>query len=624
MIKTNIKLIVFSILGILSSSSLMAQNLGKEVFKTFSDGTPEIIYYYSGENNPMNRVKKEEFNSNGDKILEENHSKGKLHGKRLEFYNFDGSKRVVSTENNYHKGILHGEQISWIGSGIIKAELYYNLGLPEGKQVEWYRKDKLRFELNYKDGKPEGKQKEWYSNGTQKYDLNFVNGKLEGVQRWWNFDQTLVEEIWNNGVLTVSTNKELEKIVEEFSFSLDANSISLDPKYNEYYMYKVLNKRTHFNSNGNRTKEYDFTEGKYYKEWYPNGELKKEGPGKVGRETGIWIEYHENGQNAAKGNYHNGLKNEHWMFWNKEGLLTDEKEFDLNNLRDWKIYTWHSNGIKKSEGKITRIHKDGNWTYWTETGEIWRQEVYEPGPYSGNRPFIKEFTEWNADGNVKLKGEDKYGTHFYYSASGNKVAELKLFYMKTRGRHEYNEDGEIKVNPDYEAKRGGGTIGDYSFSEGFPLELFHYYNDDQLESITRFCKKCITENPEFAFTGTLDGNQEGWYENGESRYIYFFIKGCITGPQKEWYIDGSPRFDISYGANEFGSSMNPVSDCHTHVSSGVYYTESGKQIIYQQEWDPKAQKKAYKSGDVSLMKSKEKETKILQIESESYLPTFLK
>ncbi len=78
---------------------------------------------------------------------------------------------------------------------------------------------------------------------------------------------------------------------------------------------------------------------KYYKEFYPNKQVKLEGELKDDKRTGHWVYYYENGVKWSEGNYVNGLAEgkfiiryddgNHWMdIYYKNGEKTKEIIYD--------------------------------------------------------------------------------------------------------------------------------------------------------------------------------------------------------------------------------------------------------------------------------------------------------
>lgn len=630
------------LIGVFIPCFAQAQNLTKEVYKTHSDGSPEIVYYYQGEQRAANKVKMEQFGQYGDKIKEEHYQNKVLHGKQREWNVISEGKNRISKEYNYAKGRLDGLQKDWFYDGSIKNELNYINGVLHGKQVSRFAKDQIHFELYYANGKPNGLQKEWTQKRTKKYELKFDSGKLDGFQRWWHYDGSVIEEDWDSGILTIESIKNGQKLLSKYSFILDRTSISLDPNYKSLTDYRKLIKQIYLFSEGKPAEEQLFSPQYHYKSWYKNGKLKVEGSGKVTDKKGIWVEYHPNGQKSAKGMYDRSRKMGQWNTWNDRGWLKSEEEYDYNGIRKKKIYSYYTNGKKESEGDLRVSYslrygdKDGSWKYWFPNGELKREEVYKPGPYSGNRPFIKTFTEWYVDGKVKLKGTDGKAVRYYYDSTENKVAEMHLIYQKSRGLHEYyNNEGKLTINPNYEKKRGGGTVLGYTFQEGYPAQLDEYYLNGNRKASFLFCRRCfIPPNPlatnmneynklKLPPAGTLDGIQQGWYENGNMRYSYTFQEGCLSGEQKEWRLDSTPLYTLLYRKRAYLNKVDTSNKCQTHCAQGIYYNAKAKRLDYVHEWDQKTLVAAKQSGDYSQLRSIEKGKSIKRVEAEGYLSEFL-
>lgn len=638
----------------LTPSLLLAQPLSKEVHKTFSDGKPEVIYYYKGAKTEANKVKMEKYDRYERMLLVENYLNGKLHGKRQEgFYEWKG-KQVPLSEENYQNGLLHGTQTTWFDDREIHKEYNYALGELNGPQIERFDEENIRFQLTYKDGKPEGVQKEWHSSsGTQKYELTFSNGKLQGKQQWWDYSGELTETVWKEGIYTKSQQRNSDrKLEEEYIFERDSGAISMDPTYSKFDDYHVLIRKTWFHENGKPAEQQEVKPEKHYKAWYENGQLKTEGAGVPHDQVGKWVEFHENGQKKAEGDYENRRKVGVWNNWNEQSWLITEETYEWQGIQETKYFEYYPDGKKRSHGGITRGHKDGHWEYFTPEGKKYRDETYKMGPYSGNRFFIKDFTEWYPDGKEKLKGSDGKATHFFYSSTGEKIAEMQLVYKKTRGRHEYlSKEGKLILNPDYEKKRGGGEILEYVFEEGYPLQLDEFYPGGKQKATYRFCKKCTTvpieelkelnetvgktcttcpaykrayEQLEQPAMGVLAGDQEGWYENGQQRYKYSFFKGCPSGELAEWRTDGSQIYLAYYRQDSDLEKLYKGEQCASICFSGTWYNPAGKAYEYQHEWTPKSRAKARDTGDFAWLEAKAKHKKISEIEAETYLDQFLK
>ncbi len=90
----------------------------------------------------------------------------------------------------------------------------------------------------------------------------------------------------------------------------------------------------------------------HFKELYPNGNVKIEGPLSPERKrTGLWKSYYENGNKWSVAKYKNDKRN---------GLTT----------------VYYENGHKRYEGRFIDGKKAGEWRFWNESGLLLRRETY--------------------------------------------------------------------------------------------------------------------------------------------------------------------------------------------------------------------------------------------------------
>lgn len=66
----------------------------------------------------------------------------------------------------------------------------------------------------------------------------------------------------------------------------------------------------------------------FWKSYRPNGILWSEGNFKNGHRNGVTTTYHPNGNIYYLGEYTNGSKSGNWKFYNNEGKLVKEENFD--------------------------------------------------------------------------------------------------------------------------------------------------------------------------------------------------------------------------------------------------------------------------------------------------------
>ena len=154
----------------------------------------DIIKIFKGDPNAKNG-KYEEWHKNGQKILEENHKDGRLHGVCKTWH--ENGQRW--SEENYKDGKRHGIQKGWYKDGQQKFEVNYKDGKSFGRKG-WYENGQLTYEDSIRDGKQHGTQKEWYDSGQQRSEGNYKDGVKHGVfKKWYENGQRLFEENYKDG-----------------------------------------------------------------------------------------------------------------------------------------------------------------------------------------------------------------------------------------------------------------------------------------------------------------------------------------------------------------------------------------------------------------------------------------
>ena len=86
------------------------------------------------------------------------------------------------------------------------------------------------------------------------------------------------------------------------------------------------------------------------KEWYANGQLKREGRYTYGKRTGRFTYWHANGQKLSEGEYRSDKQHGRWVWW-------------------------HDNGLTSAIGEYAQGQQVGNWLWWESTGKLIKQGV---------------------------------------------------------------------------------------------------------------------------------------------------------------------------------------------------------------------------------------------------------
>ncbi len=689
------KRIEYTFLLLFFSLTLQAQNVVKEVYKTFANDKPEIINYYHDKKEIEYLFKKEQFNQDGILVLKEDYKKGVLHGKRVKFYALD-KKPYKILEENYKNGELNGKVSAWFTTYYdhvkkqykeqIKEELNYKAGKFHGQQLYYFdlryrdisSKDeiqKIKKEFNYLDGKYHGKQvsynsqeaeKEyelyytngipdsvqrfWYGTGKMEYELNLIRGKFDGLQKFWSYNgNEHNEEIWSNGEY-IKTTEEWDngnpKTQEVYTAKLNTSRIKITWR-------KVLAKKVDFFENKTKHTLQTFIDTAFYTEWYANGQMKRHGIGKrnsyrkneVDYKKGKWSYWYENGQKKEEGIYKRNKKYGFWPTWDEQGKTISIIDYADNGAKDlWQVFFYFENGNKKSIGFLnSKGLKDIEWNYWYEDSTLKRKETYMPGPYSRNRPFIKEFVEWNKDGSIRMKGSDGKAIAYTYFENGKIKIEEVLVFFKGRKRYEYYEDGIIKTDGMYQENVEGNMVTKNVVDGGIVRQRTEWYSNGNKKSLTQYCDDCYFIPEEFkqklkkiyeackgcqayysAYNSSKklsfevkDGLYEEWFENGQKKLECNYKKGHLKDNQKEWYSDGKPMLDVYFQDHPYNKKLSPQQR-HTICKSGIFYNEKGKAYSYELQWNSKSRSEAINNNDYSLLVPVKKK-KILEIERNSYL-----
>ncbi len=549
----------------------------KEVEQKFENGKPKVVAHYLSAKGPENLTKRETFDDAGTKIREENYFKGKLHGKVLEWKPFDGTKIA---ELNYLEGKMEGEQKWFNADGSAKMTLTYANGRMDGPQKAWYFPGGAnKTDLNYSAGILHGIQREWNPDGSPKYNLNFVAGKPEGILRWYDANGKLTEETWHQGALeeqaeNYGTGK--PKTVKHYTGVVKGDSMNV-------VLEKVLEKVLTYSETASIESITMMGASPSYKSFYPSGKVRREGKGTLDKPEGLWTEMHENGQKKSEGEYSNGAKSGIHSTWDVNGQLVAEEQFVNGTRKEWKVFTWHSKGLKFSEGKVDeKGRKIGSWLYWHPTAGVkMREEEWVSTCAGSNRPVMKKFTEWDANGKVVSEGTEKAWRKYVYQTSGVKgeetAYEMPGWPDCTDKAFLYEAGGKMLSNLGVE----GETVKDMLETKKVVTEHITYRIDGQPRLIERWNT-----------AGKLHGAQESWTPDGKQVYVYTYNDGLPEGAVKEWYAaTNTPMLDLMYVIGVDGHL--------SEIDRGTFYTDNGKDLVYSKAEDKALSKRQQEIYDLS-------------------------
>jgi antitoxin component YwqK of YwqJK toxin-antitoxin module len=367
---------------------------------------------------------------------------------KIEYYPTGEIKSITNFINGKADGLAlefskDGDVISEIiyDDGFIKSKIELNRYDSNGNKTGYWRvlypDGTIQSETTYKEGEIVGYQKLYDKKGrlTELKNYNTIKGKSNGedvelIQLYKEFyPQTVKPKIvggfYNGMKQGMFREYDLEgQLINGYIYKNDtliAEGLILpDGTYNGEWKYyypngTVASEGTYINGKKNGLWTYYYENGKKQQvgkfkndspvgEWkwfYPSGSMKKiEYYNQKGLLEGTQVEYDEQGNEIAKGEYYNGLKegdwfyhvgdfkevgqftlgykNGMWSYYYKNGKLAFKGEFDEGQPKGKHIY-YHKNGVKKEKGKYKAGLKDGFWKTYNEMGEVIEILKYKNG-----------------------------------------------------------------------------------------------------------------------------------------------------------------------------------------------------------------------------------------------------
>ena len=442
---------------------------------------------------------------------------------------------------------------------------------PNGYNIFYYSNGKISSEGNMKNGQPDGIWKTYYPNGilksignrkntlldstwiffNEKGDtleiINYRNGKKNGYDVKYNYEyddsgnvvkkELVSKELFLNdkkeGKSFYYKNNKLHQIVPYKNGQKDGLAFEIKDDTLITAVYKYKNGFLVFSEKINR---YDKNGRKHgvWKEFYPDGKIKREMYYIHGQLNGLYKEYSPSGELVKaiiykygqpepqkklatkeikqKQFFYSSGRIKHSGFYKHDSIPVGvHKEYDESgNITVVKIYD--DNGHLTGEGKFDkRGRKTGEWTEYYTSGEIKAKGKYKKGKRTGKWIFYYK------DGNVEQTGyyykNKPHKTWIYFSKDG-KPLKIETYY---KGRY----DG-----PYYLITLQGDTIVKGYFTDGEKDSSWVYVYEDKIE------------------TGSYkDGLKEGEWKRtlkSNNRIIYKadFIQGVPHGKVYYYYNNG--------------------------------------------------------------------------------------
>jgi antitoxin component YwqK of YwqJK toxin-antitoxin module len=314
---------------------------------------------------------KKEINPNGPNKFY--YSNGKvssegimLEGKPEGYWKTYFPSGVVKSEGNRVHHLLEGKWIFYTDSAKVKNELFYRKGKKDSVQKTFFSNGQVQVIENYKEDKRDGISIFFDENGHKLQTVNFKESLEEGWAKEYNED-TLVTKLslYKNGYIVKeeSINKRDTKGWKQGIWKTFYNNDKTKWE-GQYSNNKKNGFFKEYDTDGNLIKKEEYADDilvvnvpkevvklDFRKEYYPSGQLKKQGGYNQQVAEGIFIEYAEDGTINGTITYRKGIK------W-KEGLIDESgQEQGL-----WKEF--YNSGQLRSVGSYENGKKKGNWKYY--------------------------------------------------------------------------------------------------------------------------------------------------------------------------------------------------------------------------------------------------------------------
>lgn len=372
-----------------SKKTVESFNLGKEEGDFWKRMT---IYGYSGKIIYTGSIKNkkpigiwQKKKEDGTLIWQKNH-KSETDYIEKDFFD-DGTLRKVE---EYKNNMPFGKWLKKRDNGNLYWEKTY-ISDKNYTTKEYYEDGTLKSVYNYKDGYKDGKCTRYARNGELIEENNYKNKKKNG--RFWEKSTYSGNEVVNEYFDGEPTGTWYEKLAD--------GTLKWEIEYTNPKSYT----KKEYYSNGNLKRQYSSVNGKYEGDYirynknkiivsergYSNGKLTKN------------YSFYDNGNKKDISNHKNGEKHGRYASYTKEGLIKIEGNYVNNNRHGiWKSYNvikkrlsyemTYENGIKNGlyksyndaekvdyEGNYVNDTKDGIWKYYSLAGKLKKEVTYKLG-----------------------------------------------------------------------------------------------------------------------------------------------------------------------------------------------------------------------------------------------------
>ena len=490
------------------------------------------------------------------------------------FYYPNGKK---SSEGYMKNGQPDGFWKTYYPSGILKSEGNRKNTLLDSTWIFYNEKGDTIEIINYKYGKKNGYNIKYY----YQYDDSgkiiskkiiskelYLNDKKEGKSYYYVNDSIVVVTNYSNGVKNGSS----------FEILNDTLIISISEYKNGFLVFKE------------KINRYDKEHKKHgtWKEFYPDGKIKKEMYYIHGTLNGMYKEYSPTGKLLRAVMYKYGSPEEINVSLKKE--ITQKQKF-------YKSGQLKSSGFFKHDTIPIGVHKEydinGNVTLvkiYDDKGKLMEKGLFNSkGQKTGRWKEFYPTGELKAEGNYK--NNKKNGKWNFYYKSG-KIEQTGYYYKNKPHKvwKYYSKDGKLLKYETYYKGKLEGPYYEFNF-DGDTVIWGNYYEGEKDSSwIIIYTDKI--EKGKYS-----EGLKEGTWEmtlkeNGKIIFKAYYIQGVIHGKAYYYYNNGKImrieqyKMGIPHGNWTYYTTDNEI-DLFETFRNGKLVKINGKKFKWPKKLKPK-------------------------------------
>ncbi len=550
------------------------------VLSVYRNGIPvEVIRLIANLKDGWQEV----YYSNGKLKEKTFYRMGFVDGEKIFYDNYGNLLEIKTFKYDNQKGceVLHGKYEKYQSSKLVQKS-FYSDGLLDGHFYE-YKNGILTIECTYKSGFLNGKMVK-YNPRSKKvqveefYKIIDFNGKplsvLHGKAIYYNYEGNIYEtgkyefgkregewvKYFNNSN-TIERKQEYKNGLEHGAYSYYFPNGQLQKSGNAYKDIEVNGVKIAFALDGKN------------REFFANGQLKREEEYDMGSRKGTFVAYFENGQKQEYGQYKSNLKAGKWENWDTEGRLVRLVNYNIIKQND----TWVSvqdgveqgfhNGMLSTEIAWKNGKKHGVQKTWFPNGNLATKMEFADGR------IIGQYVEYCQNGNIKTIRN--YGSIQRYD--GTYSEETK----ETGWQIFYEENGEIRGKSwidSYGTRLLGffyknGKNLQYDFNDGLTI---NYTPDGQLMSVIFTSKR---HQPVLAIYYYLDGSlRKLAFQNAETfelNYAEFASDGQLINLYSNRHENPDSLRPSAQSASKYASFLNK------NLSDNKLFSDLNKNGIYE-------------------------------------------